>query len=757
MQSIAQIMWGPWLVYGVPAAGLLVWILTRGGGSKVTNRTQPDRERLYRNRLVASAAGMGGLGGVGLAIELGGPGAVAWLWATLLLGAGLNVGQARVGATTPPHTVPRPVAMIVGLLTLVAALTAGALFQSQQMGALWQQASGMADWSAAFLVAAAAAPALLFAGARHRLFSAAPTIVGLYLVGCLLILLQDTHGVVWALGHIANHALDYQPAGGGIAGAGLTMAMIHGATRAVMVGELGLGVSARARPEGLDPGRASRIAGMVSLGVGGLVATATALVVLIGPESQEPVAERVVVPLELHQSRGLRPSADVGQTIVLPENTTLEAGQTYPMVLRANPRGNTFWQARLEPEANAIVIPRFEVLEQVDTVVLRPANKILAANPGWDVRIPVRQEVFEPQPGYTFIRLTPEDPETQFRKLIVRRVLDKTVYLVAKDFRFEGRVATAMSPDPSLGEHLAMFEQRAEDAPLNPKLHEFFRAGYRGPYFDDGSERPPFAAIGVPGLELARGDVVEMELRSPPRGAGLLRLDKLGVAVAPAWRFLERANKVVIRHEEDPSRDVYVPVEATYDEGRLRFSATEEAFADFRVVSKMEGFEGPFLVTPPYRFAVEARRDTRLADEWRGRMALVPLHPQSEPTGPPPQGLYSPHPGEVLASDLLGPFPAEGQGAAVVAARFAERLGPIGRAWIVLTALALCAGTIAAWATWAGQSGSSLGVSALAMGAIFVGAGMQTADALVMADTALGALALVGILGLVARVGSLRS
>jgi Na+/alanine symporter len=711
--GLAELLWRPTLVYLVLGVGVLVTLAT----FFVQLRRLPAALRATRGTspgwglLVAGSAGMGAISGTTLAVTMGGPGALVWMWITAVLGMAIHWAEVtlandggedrRLYMTRHLGGLGRALAAVFAVGLVAAALTAGGLFQTQQGGALLHAVLGVSPIGAAVVLAVAAVPLVMVPAVRTRMLSVlVPAALVLYLLAACTLALEDPWAAGLALGDAVNAAFGLDAAGSGIAGGAVALALYHGVLRATFAGESGIGSAAVADMHGSRRSAAM----LVPVITTGLLATATALVVTTGTSHDEPIAEAKLFPLERHESRGLRPSQQVGQTIVLPLDTALEDGKAYHMRLRANPRGHAL--ATMRAEENDVLLAGWKVAEETDTVVFRSRDPALATQAAWDVRVPMTRETAELPDGTSFVKLKPADPEVMLKKLVARYELDSQPYVMLGDYTFTGRVGLANSPNSELGEHLAMFEPSDENAPFNPKLHEFFRAGYRGPYGDSESERPPWAFVARPDYEGAIGDIITLRLPADPRGEPLVRINRAGGVEAPPWDVLLEVDTLVIRNEADPTLDIRVPVRAELDGFRVRYESMHPQWNDFRRIEKMPGFTGPYAAVPDIDFDVEVRSDARLSQEHAGRRTLVPLHPHGEPMGPVDALPYHPHPAELIAAGMHGPFIAR-EGAQVVAARFGENGS--WRSWaLALAGFVLVVSTVGAWAEHGGRAAAHL-------------------------------------------------
>ena len=771
--GLAETSWRP-LVYLVLGVGLLVTLATvfvqlRGLPSALrAARARPaDRGATGWGLLVAGSAGMGAISGTTLAVTMGGSGALVWMWITAFLGMALHWAESTLsseGGDDRRFYMARhlgglgsALAAVFAVGIVATAVLAGGVFQTQQGGALLHATLGVSPVAAAAGLAIAAIPFVLVPSIRRLITRVlVPAALTLYVTTACTIVLGDPVAAGLALGDAVNAAFGVDAAGGGVAGGAVALAIHHGVLRATFVSESGIGSAAIGSHH-----PASRSAAMlVPVVTVGLLATSTALVLAVGGNDDEPIAAPQLVPLERHESRGLRPSQQVGQTIVLPLDTTLEDGKAYAMRLRSNPRGHAL--ATLQVEENKVLLAGWQVAEGTDTVVFRSRDEAFASQAGWDVRVPMKREVVDLGDGKSFLQLTPADPEADLRQLLARYELDRKPHVVLGDYTFAGRVGTATSPDPELGDHLAMFEPTKHDPGFNPRLHEFFRAGYRGPYADGEPDRPPWAFVAREGFTPEIGEVLTLRMRTDPRGERLARVNRAGGVEAPPWDILLDVDTLVIRHDDDPAKDIRVLVTPELDGFRVRFRPRDPAWKDFRRLDKMEGWSGPYVALPDVDFEVEVRSGARLPSDRAERRALVPRHDHVEPMGPVGELPYRPHPAELVAAGLTGPFLAL-DGAAVLAERFGERGS--WRNWtLVLVGFVLVVSTIGAWAEHGGRSAAHLLGSwaetpaRLAVVLAASGGGLFTlGQALGLADAAIAIAAIPNLLALVLCLPKLRA
>jgi Na+/alanine symporter len=786
MQEIAMQAWNPWIAWLVLGVGGVLLLAT----VVAPVRALPRAVAALRGRTVtegndgplwlplAAAAGMGGITGGVLAVAAGGAGALPWLWITTVLGMAIAFAEGSLGARARSDREPAVVHLLAApalgkllapmyaLAVIVLALVVGAAFQANQAAAVLHATHALPPTGVAIGLAVLAAPFVLVPRLRRPLLLAVPVAIVLYAGITLAVATRDAFTLSLLVGDAINQAFGVMPVAGGVAGGGVALAVAHGVLRGTLASQAGLGGTALLDLRARSRGAAGAVAMLVPLLAAGVLGSTSALLVLGGVPADEPVANPVARPLELSISRGLSPSQQVGQTIVLPLDTTLEPGEHYAMRMRANPRGHAMG-ARLVKDQNHVAMPHWVIAHATDTLVLRALGEERGKHAAWDVRIPCEREVkTTPDGSFEYLLLRPKDPSIQIGVLATKLELLSQPYVVLSDFDFPGRVGHATSP--KFGEHIAMYEAPAADRPDNPSFHMFFRAengAYRGPVAADDSPRPPSAFVASEGYEPEIGTVVDLRVVGDPRGDAVLHVTRSGGLEAPAWDTLLQATTIVVRHQTDPTKDLRLAVTPHYELFRVRLDVVDERYRDARSFAKLEGYEKtPYLVVPEYHFQAEVHGDARLPPELKGRRTLVPLHPLPEPQGHFGDGeTYHPHPAELLAFGLHGPLPLAREGAEIVAARVTEGLGNGGRWALALVVVVLVLATVAAWAELGGRAATavagSLGgpVLKLAMlAAAAFGTTWTLPQLLPVVDLSLAAVLVPSLVGLVLLVPKIR-
>lgn len=314
IDAINGILWNYVLIYGLIAVGLYFTIRLRfiqvvhfGEMLRCTlGRSRTDKDGISSLQALsvslASRVGTGNIAGVAVAITLGGPGAVFWMWVVATVGMATAYAEsalAQLYKVHGPNGMYRggPAFYIANGLRLrwLAALFAVALLISFGLVFEAVQANSIAEAWVTFGVprwvtgvGLALVTAVIIFGGIPQIARAAELIVpfmaGAYLLAAVWILATNFAEVPGVLARIVRQALGLEPALGGVAG-GMAAAMLNGVKRGLFSNEAGMGsapnIAAVATP---DPHHPAAQGFVQSLGVfidTILVCTATAVMILL--------------------------------------------------------------------------------------------------------------------------------------------------------------------------------------------------------------------------------------------------------------------------------------------------------------------------------------------------------------------------------------------------------------------------------------------------------------------------------------------
>ena len=315
---LADALWNPWLLglflfTGLaltvgsgffPLRRLRLWWRVTAGSLLHTSRASKGGGISSLQALataLASTIGTGSIAGVAMAIYLGGPGAVFWMWASALLGMSTGCVEKLLsvqyqtaapggGRQGGPMFYLRDglhapgLAAWFALACLPATLAGGNLVQAGSIASALQSAFGW-DRLAVGVVTALLTGAVILGGigrigrVSERLV---PAMALLFLAGGSAVVICHIRALPAALSAILQGAFAPRAAVGGGLGYTMAAAMRYGVARGVFTNEAGLGSSAMAHAAAdVDHPAEEGMWGMFEVFVAtGLVCTVTALAIL---------------------------------------------------------------------------------------------------------------------------------------------------------------------------------------------------------------------------------------------------------------------------------------------------------------------------------------------------------------------------------------------------------------------------------------------------------------------------------------------
>lgn len=280
-----SIIWGnnDWLIANNPWYGLLMFVLIGAGlyftvatrfiqfrhfGHmwkllRVSNQGRKDGGISSFEALMTSLAarvGTGNLAGVAIAIYLGGPGAVFWMWMTAIVGMSTSFIESTLAqAYKVPHSDnvyrggpayyiekglgKRWLAIFFSLCLLVAFGLAFNGVQSNTIAQATNEAFGIPTWMTGAVLVALVAP-VVFGGLRSVARIAGkivPVMAILYILLALFIIVTNFSQFPAAIALIVKSAFGFEQAAGGVIGYGIAQAMINGIKRGLFSNEAGMG------------------------------------------------------------------------------------------------------------------------------------------------------------------------------------------------------------------------------------------------------------------------------------------------------------------------------------------------------------------------------------------------------------------------------------------------------------------------------------------------------------------------------------
>lgn len=216
---------------------------------------------------LSATVGLGNIAGVAVAISVGGPGAVFWLWVAGFIGMTTKFTEVTLSLkyrdiTPEGHTHGGPMFVIKNALsskfgflawayaffTILSSFGAGNMFQSNQMASIINTSTGVPNWISGLVFAALAFVVLI--GGIKRIANVTdklvPAMVVLYVGGALVVVVYHINAVPMMFTEIFMSAFAGTAAKGAFAGVVVKEVVIQGIRRATFSSEAGMGSAAMA-------------------------------------------------------------------------------------------------------------------------------------------------------------------------------------------------------------------------------------------------------------------------------------------------------------------------------------------------------------------------------------------------------------------------------------------------------------------------------------------------------------------------------
>jgi AGCS family alanine or glycine:cation symporter len=322
LSAINAILWHEYVLYGIMGTGVLftVWsgfsqyrALTHGPSvirGVYDDPNDPGAINHFQALAAALSAtvGLGNIGGVALAIALGGPGAVFWMWIVGFLGMSIKLTEVTLtmlyrNTDDPenPHGGPmwvvskamaergmggvgKLIATIFCITLLASTATGGNMFQAWNVGELTQEYFSVPSWITGIVLAMIVGTVII--GGIKRIGKVAgtlvPFMVALYLLAGTYVLTLNFAEIPAILVLIVKSAFVPTEATGAFIGGTAASAFLFGLKRAVFSNEAGQGSSpiAHAAAKTDEPAREGIVAGLEPFIDTIVVCTFTALIIL---------------------------------------------------------------------------------------------------------------------------------------------------------------------------------------------------------------------------------------------------------------------------------------------------------------------------------------------------------------------------------------------------------------------------------------------------------------------------------------------
>ena len=324
LTAVNDVIWHDSVLYTVLAVGVLftLWsgfcqyhALTHGVAvirGRYDEKGDPGAINHFQalSAALSATVGLGNIGGVAVAIALGGPGAMFWMWVIGFVGMALKtteVTQAMLTRDTrvadDPHGGPmwvverglaarsprlrglgRAIGVLFCITLLIATITGGNMFQAWNVAVVTQEGLGVPGPLVGAIQAVIVGMVIL--GGIKRIGAVAgrivPAMCALYLIAAFYVLAVNIDTIPDTFRLIFAAAFSPAEAGGAFVGASVGLAFLWGMKRALFSSEAGQGSSpiAHAAAKTHEPVREGVVAGLEPFIDTIVVSTLTSLVIL---------------------------------------------------------------------------------------------------------------------------------------------------------------------------------------------------------------------------------------------------------------------------------------------------------------------------------------------------------------------------------------------------------------------------------------------------------------------------------------------
>lgn len=312
------VFWGYVLIYGLIAVGIYFTIRLRFQQvlhfgemiRSITAAPSADRQGISPFQALctslASRVGTGNIAGVAVALVLGGPGAIFWMWVVAFVGMATAYSESTLAQLYkvrdetdasavyrggPAFYIARGLGMpwLGAVFSVCLILSFGLVFNAVQANSIadaMQGAFGLPKIVTGLALAALTA-VVIFGGIRQIAQVAeyvVPFMAGAYLLMAIVVVILNIAEVPAMLWHILGNAFGFAEAAGGVAG-GVAAAMLNGVKRGLFSNEAGMGsapnIAAAATPNPHHPSSQGFVQAFGVFIDTILVCTATALMILL--------------------------------------------------------------------------------------------------------------------------------------------------------------------------------------------------------------------------------------------------------------------------------------------------------------------------------------------------------------------------------------------------------------------------------------------------------------------------------------------
>lgn len=238
--------------------------LFKKGNKKVLRTDDKHSISQFQSLCTALAAtiGVGNISGVAIALAMGGPGAIFWMWLSAFLGMMTNYAENTLGIKYRYRNEKgnwiggamiyierglgwKWLAVIFSIFCMCASFGIGNISQGNEIANGLKNSFGVPTWLTALVIMLCVG--LVIIGGIKRIASVTEKVVPFmavsYILGALIVIGCNITKVPGAFASIFTNAFNFSSMGGGVAGFTIMLAMKRGISRGVFSNEAGLGSS----------------------------------------------------------------------------------------------------------------------------------------------------------------------------------------------------------------------------------------------------------------------------------------------------------------------------------------------------------------------------------------------------------------------------------------------------------------------------------------------------------------------------------
>lgn len=268
LNFLRNIVWGDGTLILIFVLGVILTFKTRIVQIRCLKKSlslpfSPQKQKVGLSQLsalttaLAGTMGVGNIVGVGVALCVGGAGAMFWMWAASLLGMGIKYGEIYLSVKFRDNNSVGPfgymknglrMPFLAYFFTAVTVLTSFGIGNCVQVGAMKECLTKISPQASTILSILLMFPFLIIIlKSENSVVSATekiiPIISMLYIVGCLSIILINISSIPRVFISIFNSAFNPYSAAGGVAGITIKECIRTGVSQGVFSNEAGMGSS----------------------------------------------------------------------------------------------------------------------------------------------------------------------------------------------------------------------------------------------------------------------------------------------------------------------------------------------------------------------------------------------------------------------------------------------------------------------------------------------------------------------------------